>query len=203
MRNLLVGVAAVLFAAGIAMAHHTAANDRLVGHHTAADDVLVGHHTVSDVTLAGGTAAAEAEGHEIERGPHGGALVPLGDGVAALEFTFDVTTGMFEMHVWDATLESRIGIRQNMAFLKVPLGDGRDGGVMLIPLENEITGDRKGDCATFIGGLRTLIGREEFEVLLEWVMVDEQSFRLVPFSMPDGNGLGPGFPAVVETPDGE
>jgi len=181
MRILLVGAAAALLAAGTAAAHHT----------------------VSDAALSAGTAAAEAEGHEIERGPNGGALVPLGDGVAVLEFTFDVTTGMFKMHVWDAALESPVRIRQNMAFLKVPLGNDQDGGVMLVPIENEATGEKKGSAATFHGGLRTLIGREQFEVLLEWVMVDDQSFRLVPFSMPDGNGLGPGFPAVAQVPDGE
>ena len=177
---------------------------RVEAHHTASDARVEAHHTASGVALTG-SAAAESAGREIVQGPHGGALVPLGDGVAVLEFTFDVTTGMFSMYVWDAALESPVFIRQNLVFLKVPLGGGQDGGVMLAPVENDMTGDTKGHASEFVGGLRRLIGREEFDVFVEWVIVDDQSTRVIPFPMPEGNGLGPGLREVAQAaaPEGE
>jgi hypothetical protein len=139
---------------------------------------------------------------ETARGPNGGALVRLGEDTAVLEWTLESETGRLHMYVWEPGLESPLAIPQEMLFVKLT-GQDLQSAAMLVRQADPAAGGRR--SAHFAGGVKALVGRAGFEVVVDGVTIGKQSFRLIQFPFPEGNGLEKFWPvwAPEESPPEE
>ena len=118
--------------------------------------------------------------------PHGGALVPLGEAVAHLEFVLDPATGLLTLHVLDAEASERLRLPQEMVFVLIN-ANGEEFAIVLFSMEDSETGDRHGATSRFAASHRRLIDVHRFEAIVEGITISRQSFRRVRVSYPAGS----------------
>lgn len=159
---------------------------------------------------ASAKAGADADGgHEHhhhghgETGPHGGALVAIGEEAAHLEVVLDATTGKVTAYVLDGHAENPISIKVEqleLAFTiehknahdeKHPEGEAKEAGAETLPetgtlilLAVEPGAD---GTAVFAGESADLKGAEEFDAVLSAIQIGDQEFKNVKFNYPEGN----------------
>jgi hypothetical protein len=140
--------------------------------------------------------------HHAEKGPHGGALVAIGQDDAHLEIVLDDDTGTLTAYVLDGQAEKPVPIKQKNLQLAITLehdhehGDDHDNDagkkdelpepfpLMLAavsPAEN-------GTASEFSGQSDELKGAHEFEAALTTITIGEKTpFKGVTFKYPEGN----------------
>jgi hypothetical protein len=150
-----------------------------------------------------------AGGHEHhhhshgEKGPHGGALVAIGDDAAHLEVVLDAETGKVTAYVLDGSAENPVSIKVEQLELAFTIehehahdekdakdGDKPAGGeslpetgtLILVAVEPGADG-----TAVFSGESADLKGAEEFDAVLSAITIGETEFKNVKFNYPEGN----------------
>lgn len=132
--------------------------------------------------------------HHAERGPHGGALVAIGEDDAHLEIVLDVETGKLTAYTLDGEAEKPISIKQanlQLALTLEPAGAGEDkkddlpDSTLLLMLEAVSPAD--GLATEFSGQKDELKGVERFEAALTSITVGDKQFKGVNFKYPEGN----------------
>jgi hypothetical protein len=159
---------------------------------------------------ANAKAGADADGgHEHhhhghgEMGPHGGALVAIGEDAAHLEVVLDAATGKVTAYALDGHAENPISIKLEQLELtftiehkhphdeQEPPGQDKPAGaeslpetgtLILLAIEPGADG-----TSVFAGESADLKGAEEFDAVLSAIQIGEQEFKNVKFSYPEGN----------------
>jgi hypothetical protein len=133
--------------------------------------------------------------HHAEKGPHGGALVAIGEDAAHLEFVLDAATGKLTAYVLDAAAEKAVPIKQANLQLTYSLtmvegiekeSDDIPDDVLILALE-AVSPAADGTAAEFAGQADTLKGVEKFTAVLTTVNVAGKPYPNVSFNYPEGN----------------
>lgn len=153
---------------------------------------------------AGGAAKGDADHDHAhhhshgEKGPHGGALVALGDDAAHLEIVLDAESGKVTAYVLDGAAQNPVVImaeKLELAFTREhDHGDEKGaakkgeelpetGTLVLTPVEPAADGS----TSVFAGESAELKGADEFDAVLTSVKIGEQEFKNVKFNYPEGN----------------
>jgi hypothetical protein len=139
-----------------------------------------------------------------EKGPHGGALVAIGQDDAHLEVVLDPETGTLTAYVLDGAAEKPIAIKQKNLQLALTLehdhdhhdGDeskeeaGKKDEIPDDPVPLMLAAVSPGDDGTaseFSGQLDELKGADEFEAALTSIKIGDKEFPGVTFKYPEGN----------------
>lgn len=132
--------------------------------------------------------------HHADKGPHGGALVAIGEDDAHLEIVLDVETGKLTAYALDGEAEKPISIKQlnlQLALTLEPAGGGEDkkddlpDSMLILMLEAVSPAD--GLATQFSGQKDELKGVERFEAALTSITVGDKQFKGVNFKYPEGN----------------
>lgn len=140
--------------------------------------------------------------HHAEKGPHGGALVAIGDDAAHLEVVLDAQTGKVTAYVLDGEAEKPVSIKAASLELTFALeADDHDheegddtkkdglgeelvtGSVVLAAVEP----DEAGLAAEFSGIAEALKGAAEFDASVKSITIAGKEFKEVKFEYPEGN----------------
>ena len=139
--------------------------------------------------------------HHAEKGPHGGALVAIGQDDAHLELVLDAETGTLTAYVLDGHAEKAVAIKQKNLQLAITLEhdhheEGHDGegekkdelpeSAFQLMLAAVSPGD-DGTASEFSGQSDELKGAHEFEAALPSITIGETQFKGVTFKYPEGN----------------
>ena len=135
--------------------------------------------------------------HHAEKGPHGGALVAIGEDAAHLEFVLDAETGKLTAYVLDGEAEKPVAIKQAKLQLALTLekhGDAKSeekkDDLPEAPLTLTLAAVSPSDDGTateFAGQDDKLKGADEFEAALTSITVAGKEFKAVTFKYPEGN----------------
>ncbi|MCC6931080.1 MAG: hypothetical protein IT359_18960 [Gemmatimonadaceae bacterium] len=138
---------------------------------------------------AGGVAGKAAVGEPAATpvvGPHGGMLVPLGDGANQLEFVVDTGSTAVFAHVLDASGRTPVRVAQPRIDLKML--DVAEGNVVvylvLAAKPDAKLGETLGDTPTFLGFAPELKGRAHFRAVVQRVEVGGKVYTDVPVTYP-------------------
>jgi hypothetical protein len=133
--------------------------------------------------------------HHAEKGPHGGALVAIGQDDGHLEVVLDAETGKLTAYVLDGEAEKSLPIKQGNLQLALTLdraGEGEDkkddlpDSTLLLMLEAVSATD--GMATEFSGQRDELKGVDRFEAALTSITIgDKPPFKGVTFKYPEGN----------------
>lgn len=132
--------------------------------------------------------------HHADKGPHGGALVAIGEDDAHLEIVLDGETGKLTAYALDGEAEKPISIKQaklQLALTLEPAGGGADkkhdlpDSTLLLMLDAVSPAD--GLATEFSGQKDELKGVERFDAALTSITVGEKQFKGVNFKYPEGN----------------
>jgi hypothetical protein len=136
--------------------------------------------------------------HHAEKGPHGGALVAIGDDAAHLEVVLDAETGKVTAYVLDGEAQNPITIKAAQLELTYTREHGHDhegedkkdseelpesGSVTL----TAVTPGDDGSTSEYAGTAEDLKGAEEFDAVLTSISIDDKEFKQVKFNYPKGN----------------
>ncbi|MBS0261275.1 MAG: hypothetical protein JSS02_04905 [Planctomycetes bacterium] len=141
--------------------------------------------------------------HHAEKGPHGGALVAIGQDDAHLEIVLDAATGTVTAYVLDGAAEKPVTIKQKHLQLAITLEEGHDHhgdekkddaakkddvpDDALQLLLAAVSPADDGSASEFSGQLDQLKGADEFDAALTHIKVGEKEFNGVTFNFPKGN----------------
>lgn len=138
--------------------------------------------------------------HHAEKGPHGGALVAIGQDDAHLEIVLDAETGTVTAYVLDGAAEKPVAIKQESLQLALTLEhdhhkEGKDEGAKKddVPddtaplLLNAVSPAADGTASEFSGQLDALKGADEFDAALTAIRIGDKEFKGVTFKYPEGN----------------
>ncbi|MFN0052783.1 MAG: hypothetical protein ACKV0T_11370 [Planctomycetales bacterium] len=154
----------------------------------------------------GGSAKSEpAEEHHHhshgEKGPHGGALVAIGDDAAHLEIVLDAETGKVTAYVLDGEAKSPLTIKAASLELTYSKeadheheeGDhdhdddadelGETGTIVL----TAVSPADDGACSEYAGESEALRGVDEFDAVLSAITIAGREYKKVEFNYPEGN----------------
>jgi hypothetical protein len=133
--------------------------------------------------------------HHAEKGPHGGALVAIGEDDAHLEFVLDSDAGKLTAYVLDGAAEKPVAIKQanlQLAWNLLP-PDEEDGtksdlpdSVSLMMLE-AVSPASNGTATEFAAQSDDLKGAEKFEAVLTTINIAGRPFKEISFKYPEGN----------------
>jgi len=135
--------------------------------------------------------------HHAEKGPHGGALVAIGEEAAHLEFVLDAETGKLTAYVLDGEAEKPVAIKQANLQLALTLekhGDAKTEekkddlpeSTFTLTLAAVSPAD-DGTATEFSAQDDKLKGADEFEAALTSLTVAGKEFKAVTFKYPEGN----------------
>jgi len=126
--------------------------------------------------------------HHAETGPHGGALVVIGDEAAHVEVTLDAQTGELIAYVYDDEVKKPLWIKQAELTMAITL-EGEDKSALpesaVVVLKARETKD--GAAHEFFALVPQLKGAEEFDAVLEAIAIDGTTHKSVNFEYPVGN----------------
>jgi hypothetical protein len=160
---------------------------------------------MSGKTVQAGKSAHDADDHDHghhhhhhnEKGPHGGALVAIGEEAAHLEFVLDGETGKLTAYVLDGDAEKAVAVKQASLQLALTLekhGDAKDEDKKddlpesTLPLTlTAVSPADDGTATEFAGQSDKLKGADEFEAALSAITVGGKEYKAVTFKYPEGN----------------
>jgi hypothetical protein len=136
-----------------------------------------------------------------EKGPHGGALVAIGDDAAHLEVVLDAETGKLTAYILDAAAEKPLSIKAvglDLAYTKEhehDEGEGEEGhkhddgelpetGTLAL---SAVSPGADGMASEFAGQTDELKGASEFDAVLTSITIGGKEFTNVKFNYPEGN----------------
>lgn len=134
--------------------------------------------------------------HHAEKGPHGGALVAIGEEAAHLEFVLDAETGKLTAYVLDGEAEKALPIKQATLQLALTLeahAGAKDEKKEDLPEStlaltlSAVSPAADGTATEFAGQDDKLKGADEFEAALNSITVGDKQFKAVSFKYPEGN----------------
>jgi hypothetical protein len=133
--------------------------------------------------------------HHAEKGPHGGALVAIGQDDAHVEIVLDADSGTLKAYILDGEAEKPVAIKQENLQLAVTLGkkegDGDDNSALpddVIPVTlAAVSPADDGKATEFEGQKDELKGAEKFDAVLTAIKVGDKPFKNVNFNYPEGN----------------
>lgn len=135
--------------------------------------------------------------HHAEKGPHGGALVAIGEEAAHLEFVLDAETGKLTAYVLDGEAEKALPVKQANLQLALTLEKheaGKEGQKKddlpestLVMMLAAVSPAADGTATEFAGQDDKLKGADEFEAALNSITVGDKQFKAVNFKYPEGN----------------
>lgn len=119
-------------------------------------------------------------------GPHGGMLVPLGDGAYHLEFVVDSSETAVFAHVIDASGRTPVRVAQPRIDLKMlDLVEGNVEVFLVLAAKPDLKrGEKDGDTPTFLGFAPELKGRGHFRAVVQRVEVGGKVFTDIPVTYP-------------------
>jgi hypothetical protein len=116
---------------------------------------------------------------------YGGSVVALGNHVAHAEITFDPETSIFTVYFSGADAVEPLRLRQPEMYMRVSVDFlERERVVMLVPKEDDETGEMAGDSSVYWGGTRTLTGALTLGGTIEQIAIDRRTYLAVDFSYP-------------------
>jgi hypothetical protein len=133
--------------------------------------------------------------HHAEKGPHGGALVAIGEDDAHLEFVLDIDTGKLTAYVLDGAAEKPVAIKQGklqLAFSLLP-PDEEDGSKSTLPdsvsalMLEAVSPAGDGTATEFAVQSDDLKGAEKFDATLTTITIAGKQFKGISFKYPEGN----------------
>jgi hypothetical protein len=133
--------------------------------------------------------------HHAEKGPHGGALVAIGQDDAHVEIVLDADTGALKAYVLDGEAEKPVAIKQESLELVVTLGkkEGADDDKSGLPDDvvnvtlAAVSPDDDGKATEYEGQQDELKGTEKFDAVLTAIKIGDKPFNNVNFKYPEGN----------------
>ena len=134
---------------------------------------------------------ADEEHHHKHTAPHDGTLVVLGEEFAHLEFVLDTETGKITVYVLDGEAENPIRIEQESIELQIVTknndGNTETSTLILKPVSNVLTGEKKGDSSEFSAESDRLKNQDNFQAVISQITVNGVEFKAVEFGYPEGN----------------
>ncbi len=135
------------------------------------------------------TATAAPSGAALPlKGPHGGMLVAVGNGVAQLEFNVDTTQGVVVLRVFDGAAKEPIRLTQgriDMTMLDLVEG-GADVTTILAGRASDKTKETIENTSVFVGFVPQLVGHPRFRGRVQRIEIGGQVFTDIPVSYPPG-----------------
>ena len=142
--------------------------------------------------------------HHAEQGPHGGALVAIGQDDAHLEIVLDAETGTLTAYVLDGQAEKAVPIKQKNLQLAITLEHDHDGEddkkhdgddekkdelpeTLVTLMLSAVSPGEDGTASEFSGQADELKGAHEFEAALTSITIGTTPFKGVTFKYPEGN----------------
>lgn len=134
--------------------------------------------------------------HHADKGPHGGALVAIGQDDAHLEFVLDAASGKLTAYVLDGEAEKSLPIKQANLQLAFSIRSSEEGKAEKeeLPESSElivlaaVEPADDGTATEFSGESEKLKGVEKFEGAVTAVHVaGKEPFKGVNFKYPEGN----------------
>jgi hypothetical protein len=126
--------------------------------------------------------------HHAEHGPHGGAIVVIGEEAAHVEVVLDSKTGELTAYVYDEDLKNPVWVKQAELTMAVTL-ESEDKSALpesaVILLKARET--KEGAAHEFFAVVPRLKGSEEFDGVLESIIIDGTTHKSVQFAYPEGN----------------
>lgn len=119
------------------------------------------------------------------KSPHGGALVPIGEDVAHLEFALNPEDGMLTMYVWDGEAKNPMYLPQELVFIQLAAG-GLEFPIVLFQQDDSGMAQRPERASRYAASHQRLVGVDHFDALMEGVTFGKQSYRRIPFTYPEG-----------------
>jgi len=116
---------------------------------------------------------------------HGGALVPIGESTAHLEFVLDPEDGMLTMYVLDGEARDPKYLPQELVFVKLA-ANGKEFPIVLFQQDDSGMAQRPAQSARYAASHQDLTGVERFEALIEGMTFGQQSYHRIPFPYPEG-----------------
>lgn len=129
--------------------------------------------------------------HHAEKGPHGGALVAIGEDAAHLELVLDAEAGKLTAYVLDGEAKNPVSVKQEsltIAFTLPTAGAKKDE----IPEPSTITltavdPNDAGEAKEFAGQSDELKNAKEFDAALTALTVGGKEHKGINFNYPKGN----------------
>lgn len=128
-----------------------------------------------------------------EKGPHGGALVALGEEAAHVEIVLDAETGKLTAYVLDGAGKEAVAIKQPEIELTYSLiADDKDKKksddleILQVKLA-AVTPTAEGMASTFAGQADALKGQKEFKGVLPPLTINKAELKATEFQYPEGN----------------
>ena len=137
--------------------------------------------------------------HHADKGPHGGALVAIGQDDAHLELTLDAESGKLTAYVLDGHAEKSVSIKQKSLQLAFTVRKAGEEEKEDKEAKNELPESTElvtlaavstasdGTASEFTGESDKLKGVEKFEAAVTSVNIGEKQFKGVYFKYPEGN----------------
>lgn len=138
--------------------------------------------------------------HHAEKGPHGGALVAIGEDAAHLEVVLDAESGKVTAYVLDGEAQNPVAIKAEqleLTYTREHAHDhegedekGKDGddlpesGSIVLAA---VTPADDGTSTEFSGTAEDLKGAEKFDAVLTSIKIGKDEFKQVKFAYPEGN----------------
>ena len=136
-------------------------------------------------TALAGSATDRPKPHQAVP-PHHGTPVELGDEQFTIELVREPTSGTLRAYVLDGEMESFIRIAARELDLQVQM-PGRQETLTLKPVADLATGETAGDTSLFEARADWLKSADTFKGVFRNLKIQDQMFKSVEFSFPEGN----------------
>jgi len=136
-------------------------------------------------TALAGSATDQPKPHQAVP-PHRGTPVELGDEQFTIELVRDPASGTLRAYVLDGEMESFIRISARQLDLVVQR-QGRQETLTLKPVADQATGETVGDTSLFEARADWLTSTDTFKGVFRNLKIQDQVFKSVEFSFPEGN----------------
>ena len=136
-------------------------------------------------TALAGSATDRPKPHQAVP-PHHGTPVELGDEQFTIELVREPASGLLRAYVLDGEMESFIRIATRQLDLEVQR-PGRKETLTLKPVSDLATGETLGDTSLFEARADWLKSTDTFKGVFKNLKIQDQVFKSVEFSFPEGN----------------
>jgi hypothetical protein len=136
-------------------------------------------------TALAGSAADRPKPHQAAP-PHRGTPVVLGDEQFTIELVREPASGTLRAYVLDGEMEDFIRIAARQLDLQVQLQDRKES-LSLKPVADLATGETVGDTSLFEARCDWLKSADTFKGTFRNLKIQDQTFKSVAFSFPEGN----------------